>query len=452
MNDIDTDPVNPLDVRIELLIPSVTAGVPYYTNGTDLGWISSVFVEYTTGTFSKMRSVDRRQNINSKLANNAWLNVYTGPLKNLKIIIDKGSFGGEEEGNWKYVGIAQVLYAYTFSVVTDIWGQVPFKEALEGADGRKPAYDKQQEIYDDLHIMLDSAIVNLQKTSIQTPGEEDLIYQGKTEKWVKAAWALKARLYNHCSKRKPQESATNALNCIKNAFDSPDDDMVFSEWSGSDDINNQNPWYRHHEERGELSISKTIYDLMNGLRDPRIPVYFDTAKVFIFSPFIPAPNGTADEDAAGTKYSKIAEGFLYEDVPLPMLTYEEMMFIKAEAELRLNNKPLANNAYEMALAAALERTEISDIESLYYRIQNSVSPSQEGISLRHIIQQKYIALYPYQSIEAYNDFRRTGYPSMNNPYGTPERFPYPQNEISTNGDNVPDVEINDGVWWDDGTE
>ncbi len=452
MNEIDTDPVNPLDVRIELLIPSVTAGVPYYVNGTDLAYISSVFVEHTTGTFSKMRSVDRRQNINSKLANNAWLNVYTGPLKNLEVIMQKGSTGGEEEGNWKYVGIAQVLYAYTFSVMTDLFGKVPFSEALAGSDDRKPAFDKQELIYDSLQVILDSAIVNLQKTSIQDPGSEDLIYNGNTTSWIKAAWTLKARLYNHLSKRSPAQSAANVISCIDNGFTSADDDMLFTAWTGEEDINNQNPWYRFEEDRQQLSVSETIYDYMDDLDDPRIPVYFDTALVYFFNPFKPASNGTADEDASGTNYSKISKTVLYEDAPLPMLTYREFNFIIAEAYLRLGITNKANAYYESGMILSLNNSGITDSAQAVYMASNNVQPSMEGISLKHVIKQKYIALYPFQSIEAYTDWRRTGYPKLNNPFDTPRRFPYPQNEISTNGDNVPDVETTDGVWWDDGTD
>jgi hypothetical protein len=55
-------------------------------------------------------------------------------------------------------------------------------------------------------------------------------------------------------------------------------------------------------------------------------------------------------------------------------------------------------------------------------------------------------------VEAYAEWRRTGYPTMNNPFEVPRRFPYPQNEISGNAENVPDVTPYNGVWWDDGSE
>jgi hypothetical protein len=73
--------------------------------------------------------------------------------------------------------------------------------------------------------------------------------------------------------------------------------------------------------------------------------------------------------------------------------------------------------------------------------------------LEDIIKQKYISFWLYQPIEAYNDWRRTGFPALTNSIGLPpRRFPYPQSEFDSNAENVPTVQPTDGVWWDDGTE
>ena len=124
MNRIDTDPNNPTDVYISLLIPNVTVGVPFNVSGTDLAWFSSIFVEQTAGVHGQMRDADRRANLNSQLSENAWAYyIYPKILNDLKIIIDKGSEGGSEEGNWHNVGVAQVLFAYTMFVMTDLFGR-----------------------------------------------------------------------------------------------------------------------------------------------------------------------------------------------------------------------------------------------------------------------------------------------------------------------------------------
>jgi hypothetical protein len=75
-------------------------------------------------------------------------------------------------------------------------------------------------------------------------------------------------------------------------------------------------------------------------------------------------------------------------------------------------------------------------------------------NLQEIMTQKYIAMYEQESIEVYNDYRRTGIPTMHNPnndvasYGFPQRFPYPSSEVTANPSNVPAVNIfKDKIWW-----
>ena len=201
LNEIDKDPNNPLDVRIKQLMPTVTSAVPYYLYGTDLAWYSAVFSESATGTYQQMWDAEKRSGINSYLSENIWTFVYADILNDLNIIIRKGSYGGVEEGNYHYVGMAKVLMALTYSVATDTWGDIPFSDALAGIDDRKPGYDKQQNIYDSLQVILSEAIKDFDKVNTQTVGDEDQIYGGDTDKWKKAAWALKARYYLRVSKK-----------------------------------------------------------------------------------------------------------------------------------------------------------------------------------------------------------------------------------------------------------
>lgn len=457
LNRINTNPNNPEEVPIDVLIPNVTSAVPYYISSTDMAWYASVFTEHTAGTYGRMRDMDRRSGINADLTENAWLNIYTNVLKDLQTIIDRGSVGGAEEDNWRYVGIAQVLYAYTMAVTTDMWGQVPYNEALRGAKTRKPEYDQQKHIYADLQIVLDSAISNLDKETGYAPGEEDLIYHGRTKQWQKAAWGLKARLYNHLSERKPDSSAIKALACLQHAFQSPEDDMTFAQWSGSEDLAHQNPWFElAGRQPRKLSISRTFYDLLEVTNDPRKEVFCTSTHYENFQKaYTPALNGDAELDASGTKYSKITSAVLQPTTPIPLLSYVELLFIKAECHLRLHHYDLAFAAYQKAVLKDMEAEGITQEELVqnktFYNQVLAVPP--EDLTLEAVITQKYIALWPFQSLEVYNDWRRTGIPELNNPLGKPPlRFPYPQNERSTNNANVPDVSLDEGVWWDDGTE
>ena len=99
------------------------------------------------------------------------------------------------------------------------------------------------------------------------------------------------------------------------------------------------------------------------------------------------------------------------------------------------------------MEAALERAEIEEEEIADYLASGKIDVGEENLTLEHIIHQKYIAFWLFQPIEAYNDYRRTLIPEMNNTVAPPpNRFPYPQDEVAAN-ENVPSRTIQDKVWW-----
>ena len=450
MDEIDTDPNNPTDVPISMLMSGVTVGTPYWVTGTTLAWYSSIFCEQTAGAHGQMRDADRRANINSQLGENSWaFQIYPRLLPDLQIIIEKGSTGGSEEGKWIDVGIAKVLMAYTMFVTTDTWGRVPYREALQGSENRKPAFDTQEQIYSDMFALLDEAIEDLQKENISTTGSEDFIYGGDPELWIKAAYSLKARYANHLSKIDPAGSAADALAAAEEGFASVEDDMTFANFS--DDPGHENTWHQEENERKHHAISNTFYGVLNEINDPRLDLFC----TLLGGEVVPAPNGTAVQDQAGQVYSRITNEVIYAEAPLPIMTFAELKFIEAECHLRKSSPDTeaALTAYEAGLDAALEQAGVSTGAANSYKAQSEVVPaSAADLTLDMIYTQKYIHLWPYGAVEAYAELRRTDFPETTNPFDTPRRFPYPQNEISGNAENVPDVTAYNGVWWDDGTE
>jgi len=450
MDEIDTDPNNPTDVPISMLMSGCTVGTPYWVTGTTLAWYSSIFVEHTTGAHGQMRDADRRANINSQLSENTWaFYIYPRLHPDLKIIIEKGSEGGSEEGKWIDVGIAKVLQAYTFLVSTDTWGRVPYSEATLGAENRKPAFDTQESIYAAMLDQLDEAIGDLQRENISTTGGEDFIYGGDPEAWIRAAYSLKARFSNRLSNIDAAGSAADALAAAANGFTSVEEDFTFDNFAN--DLGHENTWFQEEAERKHHAVSETFFNILDEVNDPRIPLFVTQVN----GEYVPAPNGTAQQDQPGTVYSRMSANVIYATAPLPIMTFAELKFIEAECHLRKASPDAdaALAAYTEGLDAALFQAGVDTADADAYKAQPEVVPADaSGLTLEMIYRQKYIHLWPYGAVEAYAEWRRTGYPTMNNPFDTPRRFPYPQNEISGNAENVPSVTPYNGVWWDDGTE
>lgn len=440
---INQNPNAPTDVPISLLLPQATVSTIHGVAGDGGGEYATFFAEHTTNVHLNAR-------LPFDVNENVWGSTYS-TLKDLQLVIDKGSAGGTEEGRYVEVGIAKILYAYTLSVGTDFFGDMPHTEALDGSLNRAPTFDDQESIYNFLHNILDEAVADLDKGTLGNPAQIDLIFQGDITMWKKTAYALKARLYNRLSNVNPQSSAENALDALTDGFTSEDEGFIFEGYlSGT---SNDNPWTGWQKTEQTFGISETIIEVINsfndlGFADPRAERWFTKLN----GEFVGAPPGQAQTDLTHNIYSAPSrENVLYDEAPQPLLTYDEMKFIEAEAHLRLGNDAEANDAYEEAVSAACRRAGISEGDISAYVNQGEVFPGEGNLELNHIIRQKYISFWMFQSIEAYNDLRRTGIPQMNDPGGTPLRLAYPPSEVNRNPNTpsgINDVTIYErNVWW-----
>jgi hypothetical protein len=448
LDEIDTNPNNPLDVPIELLLPQVITDVAFAISGTDLAWYSSVFVQHTAGVHAQLQSADLRSgNANATLVNNTWNTIYAGTLPDLNAIIAKGSAGGDEEGSSTEVGIAKILKAFTISIATDAWGRVPYSEIGQGAELRTPVYDEQQFIYSEIQRLLDEAIADLAAGG-PSPGATDLIYGGDTELWTRAAWSLKARYYNRLSNIDPTGSATQALAAAANGFQSPADNLVFNAFTAQ--ATGEHPWYQESLDRAHHAASQAFVSTLQNLDDPRLEEMIAPAPEP--GTITGAPNGTQTNDQASQLFSDPTEQVLNATSPMPLMTYDELKFIQAEANLRLGNAAEAYTNFTEAVTAAMQR-QTPGVSSMEITSYIASLPASGALDLDAIITQKWIAFWLFQPFEAFNDYRRTDFPRLTHPIGpAPARFPYPQDELDANAANVPNVQISDPVWWDDGTE
>jgi len=438
MDAINTDPNNPTDASANLMLPQVIVESAYGTTGTDLAWYASVFCEQNAGVFAQMKDADYRIGVtNSSLVNNNWSSLYLN-MFDLKTIIDKCSYTGVEKGNNTILGIARVLLAYNLGVAVDLWGDVPFKEAFKAQNNFQPAYDKAQDLYPEIQLLLDSAIVSLSKSSTVIPLTNDLIYKGNAKNWTKAAYSLKIRYLNRLSNIQNNDDLIISL--LPHAFGGASDAFVFSKFENT--TNGYNPWYSFYKSRNYIAVGQTLYDLMTSIsiQDPRFDAYFGGAAGLV----APAPNGSALADQVGTRYSRAI--LAKQTAAIPLMSYHELKFIEAEVNLRKGNVINARFAFNDAVTSAFASLGIDGTAYL--------SKLPITLSLSDIYKQKYISLYESGSIEAYNEVRRTGIPQMNNPnnqvtsLGFVHHFPYASDEIATNRAHIPQSSPFQKLFWE----
>jgi len=461
MDDINKNPNDPTNVASRFILTDVMTSTAFSITGADYNFYASVFMELNVGTWGQMFNAETRtgEPIASSTYNNVWNAQYRN-LRQLKIVMDKCSPGGEEAGNWVNLGIAQILSAYNWAMLTDLMGDIPFTDALKPGVVFQPAINRQQDIYNHVFTLLDSAIVNLAKTrTFPLMAGQDMIYRGtaaSVDLWRKAAHGLKARYLMRLSHRTPRYA--QVITSVDASFANATEELKYV-YNGTTSVN---PMHRFFTDRNNLSASASLKAKLDARNDPRAARFFRISATGQTS-ILFAPNGNPIQQQNVYGISNISSI----TAPTYLLSYHELQFIKAEALVRLGgaaNLTLAETALTNAVRAAFVKVGLTAAVADTY-LTTTVIPMFRANPLSEVLMQKYLSQYECEAVEAYNDYRR--YQAMGNaaliPLANiknatqfPLRFTYGSSDVTANV-NVKDA-YGDGsyvyterVWWAGGT-
>ena len=474
--DINTDPDN---------IPSTNAPLPQlltsaqvnvaFEGGSDLFRFSNLLSQQITGQVSQPNQTydyDRYQITGSDL-NNVWTSLNAQSLSDLELIIQTAT----NTSSPYYSGIAKVLKAFEYQKMVDTWGNIPFSEAQKLDKNVSPKYDKDEDIYKALIVILNEAITELNAaTSTLTPGANSTIYPGSyatvKNNWIKLANTLKMRIYLHYSKKDPafmiaQIDALVAAGAPVMAANADNFQMTFLALPSA-----TNPIHQFENSRRDyLFASKALVDLMNGKVDPRRAAYFTP---FPYNSNPATYKGATAGDITGINYSRIhtylrgvatgtpvpngaggiaSTALTYTGAaPIRLLTFAEYNFIRAEAAVR-GATGVAQTFFTAGITASMQNAGVSAADIATYLLTNGTLTGTAQNQIRQIIEEKYVASFGVSS-EGWTDYRRTGFPALIVPSNAveptlPRSLFYPQSEIDLNR-NAPAQKANQTVrvFWD----
>ena len=414
------------------LIPAIQLDMGYNLLGNDAVLPTNHWMQIFEHTGRCCSGPGQYYRISSADVNGLWASIYTKQLINAKHLIDLA----ETKQSPYNAAVGQILCAYTLGITTDLWGDIPYSDAIREHDiFRNPIYDSQEKVYEIIHLLLDKAIANLGKDASQNliDIEGDVYYKGDPIAWQNAARAIKARHFLQLSGRNGNAAYSAALG-FTDAFISNADNMVcpFSE-------ENQNPLYQFMEQRAGTVMSSTLLSEMEANSDPRIPFYY-------------APDDTggisgSDPGAENFQASRPGEYLAGQTAPTYLMTYSELKFIEAEAALQTGIPARAATAYNSGIAASVLQVTGDSHDTWVKTMERTAA----DITLNDIMMQKRHALVG--QVQVYSDWRRTGIPeliptALADLPAIPQRYPYPSDEINLNGENVPPIEsILVPIWW-----
>ena len=228
--------------------------------------------------------------------NGIWNIAYAGILPDIQAITDLAN----ETGQSTHLGIVQIMKGHVLMTLVDLFGDVPYTEALQGTANIAPKADAGKDVYTAALALLNEGITNLGVTA-PAPGN-DYFLGGSTAAWINVANTLKIKYYLNL-RLTDSAGATAGINEViasGNFIAGPGDDYAFSAGTTRDNPDSRHFWYRGaYETGGQYMSNYYMWSLLDekGFTDPRLRYYFyrqdcdttDEDQFTLDCPTIPAP-------------------------------------------------------------------------------------------------------------------------------------------------------------------
>jgi hypothetical protein len=460
--DINTNPNNSTEVGPELILPSAlnaTAARQIIAYTSMSGWMQqwSISGSYAVSNTVALYNYNQTTDYGEGLWDGIYNNLEDYYQVETKAIAQNKPF---------YIGAAKIMMSHEFQQLVDIFGNVPYLDALQGTNIIQPTYEDAQTIYEDLINQIDSGI-NYIKVSqgAGVPAASDIMFDGDVTSWVQFANSLKLRILlrqTEISGRAAYiQSHINDIKSEGSGFLETDADVNPGYLNSA---GKQNPFYGfNYNTSGTYTndfwrANQYALDFYAANNDPRGHLVYGptTGNDTVYQGNVLGQQSGA---LVGSASSIFGPGVLKSvDQPAVIMLAAESYFLQAEAVLRGWLSGDAEDLYHAGITASFEYYGVEDADNAAVAYYSQVSktnvywddskPFTYKLSL--IIAQKWAAENTVTPFEEWCDYRRLPTLSFNkaipltqsiyaeDPKIIPYRILYPTSEYGSNGPNVPD--------------
>lgn len=466
--DVNDNPNYPTSVTPKSILPAGQMSIGY-CSGYYFNLIGGFWSQYWTqsNTSNQYKSIDSYQMTNSEYTF-GWEEIYGGGLNDLQYIIDQT----KESKDWNFYLIATAMQCYGFQMVTDLYGDVPFKEAFKGSDASpvfQPTFNTTQEIYDELIVRLnDATSKDFDAITNSKPASSDLIFGGDMTKWIQFANTLKLKIYLRQMYVRPAVAEAGIRKLYADGASFLTEDAKITQFL--DAASKDNPFYaanvRNANVAGNLRASHTLYKYLNAKADTRLK------KIYENKPYSLPQGGYNFPNLTNTIYdaTKVAVFTQSATDPIVFFSAAESYFLQAEAVAKGWGVGDDKALYDKGVLAAFNKYALSG--SSYIAAGGVYEyPSAGSFELKQekIIMQKWVSMVGTQGIESFFETNRTHYPKVSAIKATLEAYSGGELTFSIEGPSdgkfpkrmiIPNVEkdrnpntpelkkLTDKVWWD----
>lgn len=423
--DINDNPNFPTTATLNTLFASggITTISQLGYNGAILG---DMWMQYTTqGNTTNQYNTTVAYTITTASYNGFWTNAYSNTLPDLKLALEKA----EAEGTWNYWLMTKVLMAYNYHILTDIYEDIPFTEALNAKEFPRPKYDDSKTVvYPGILAMLDEAIAKQTEASSNTNpnvGKYDFYFNGKIDKWVAFAKSLKLKIL-----LRDFEANKSAISALLAEGGLLEEDCAVTTFE--DATNKGNPLYEYNirqlNTKENMRASQTFLEFLLGNKDPRIDYMYEVTTVaqrridagetltarekyegLPHGARTPADPNSPDDPLPLINTSRFKQ--LYSD-PVYLMNKAECYFMVAEAYARLANPSEAKAAYEKGVTAGFERWGLDAEDFVKEGGVYAFNSASLTTMMKSIMTQKWAAYAQANAWDGWFDRNRTGIPTI----------------------------------------
>ncbi len=369
------------------------------------------------------------------------------------------------------IACIEIMSAYTYATLVDVFGNIPYTEALD-VTNLSPKYDDARGVYSELLTRIDAAINSTDMGTQGFSAGQDPVFNGDMGQWIKFANSLKFRMGMRLADVDKTASVSIVNSALAGGVLGSNSDNVRLEYMSASP--NTSPVYEDLvlSGRNDFVLSNTFADYLNTNKDPRVTAYaqanpvpfggsdyvlptdmyvmYDDETVYLTAgTVIPASSasrnpkifigGTYGTANSFSNFSKVSST-LYTDPTygVTIINYAEMRFLMAEAAARGGYSVTGSAAehYAAGIRASFEEFNVSGVED-YLAQPNVAYATAEGDFKTKIGRQMWVALYN-EGIEAWATWRRLDFGIMRPlpeeaTVTLPLRFTYPIAEQQLNG-------------------
>lgn len=447
---INNDPLSALNIEADLLMPQVLVAGFSANRTVELNAVNFHAQSWSSTVGFGVFVNPERYTISPNTSNNVWVGQFTTALRNIdqmEILTERNN-----PAALNILGQAQVLKAFAFLNLTQIFGDIPFSEAIDVANFPNPNFDTQEQVLRGIPAIIDEALINLATPTDIIEGG-DLLYGGDREMWIRFGNSIKLKALMLVANVDPS-SVSAEIQAVANqpliTLESQDAELRYSE-----DTGNENPIWRTIDRfaggaNAFWGAGIPLVDIMNASNDPRRATYFDTNED---GDFVGQAQGVFNTEGV----SQISLNLIRPAMPDRYITASEVNFYLAEAVLKGYITGDADSFYRAGIIASLDYYDgqpgeiaQADKDTFLASSRATLVGDSDADALQKVYEEIYVANIT-RGIETWTNWRKNKVPALELPTGAVlttiiRRYGIPLSEVTSNP-NAPAVEALDTPMW-----